>query len=128
MMTTEQTHQFIEDYFTAIRREKSEATLNKYIADPELKTHIELTEKGLPNYQLTAIDIIAEGEKVAVRAMAEGVHQGDLFGVPPTGRNVSFEFLIVYEIKNQKIVDHWLQFDTMNLMQQVGVKPMANME
>ncbi len=120
MMTTEESRQFINEYIGAISKDKSEAVIDKYVADPELKGHILFFEAGLPNYQLIPEDIIAEGNKVAVRFLLEGEHRGDLFGIPPTGRKVNIEGIIIYEVDNNKIVNHWMQADSNTLMQQIS--------
>ena len=126
MMTSEQSRKLIQEYAQAISQDKSEATLDKYLDDPELKGHIIIFEAGLPNYQLIAHDIIAEGNKVAVRATLEGEHKGELFGVAPTGNKVKADGIIIYELANNKIVNHWMQFDTVALMQQIGAMAEAD--
>lgn len=125
MMTTDQCRKIIQDYAQAISQDKSEATLDKYMDDPELKGHIIIFEAGLPNYQLIGKDIIVEGNKVVLRATLEGEHRGELFGVAPTGKKVSVDGIIIYELANNKIVNHWMQFDTVALMQQIGAMAMA---
>lgn len=123
MMTTEQSRKLFQEYMQAICLDKSEATIDKYIEDPLLKVHIIIFEKGLPNYQLISRDMIVEGNKVVLRATVEGEHTGELFGVAPTGRKVNVDAIIIYEIANNKIVNHWMQADTVSLMQQIGAVP-----
>lgn len=125
MMSTEQSKKLIQEYAQAINRDKSEATLDKFIADPELKGHIILFETGLPNYQLNIKDLVAEGNKVVCRATVEGEHKGELFGMAPTGQKVGVDGFIMYELEGNKIVNHWMQFDTVSLMQQIGSMPVA---
>jgi predicted ester cyclase len=120
MMTTEESRQFILEYLGAISLDKSEAVLDKYIADEELKGHVLYFESGLPNYQLNAQDIIAEKNKVTVRFVLEGEHKGDLFGIAPTGHHVRTEGIIIYEVDNYKIVNHWMHADSNTLMQQLS--------
>ncbi len=125
MMTTEQSLQFILEYIAAISKDKSEETLDQYITDPHLKGHVIVFETGLPGYQFIPQDIIAEKNKVTVLFIAEGEHKGELFGVAPTGRKVSVHGIIVYELENSKIVNHWMQADSVALMQQIGAMPVA---
>lgn len=125
MMTTEQSKKLIQEYVQAISQDKSEATIDKYIADPELKGHIILFEAGLPNYQVVARDLIVEGNKVVLRGTVQGEHKGELFGIAPTGRKVNVDLIIIYELENDKIVNHWMQADTVALMQQIGSSPVA---
>ncbi len=125
MMTTEQSRNLIGEYFAAISRDMSEETIDKYVADPHLKGHIIVFQTGLPNYQIMAKDMIVEGNKVVVRFVLEGEHKGDLFGVPATGRKVSVDGIIIYELANNKIVNHWMQADSVALMQQIGAMPVT---
>ncbi|RDV13189.1 hypothetical protein DXT99_20815 [Pontibacter diazotrophicus] len=125
MMTTEQSKRLMQEYFQAISQDKSEATIDKYIADPELKGHIILFEASLPNYQVIPKDMIVEGNKVALRGTVEAEHKGELFGIAPTGRKVSFDLFVIYELGSNKIVNHWMQADTVALMQQIGSSPVA---
>ncbi len=127
-MTTEQSRKLVQDYLQAINLEKSEATLDRYLDDQVLKGHIIIFEEGLPDYQFIARDIIAEGNKVTVRATVAGEHKGDLFGVAPTNQKVNVDGIIIYEVAHNKIVNHWMQFDTVALMQQIGAMPVSAAE
>lgn len=87
----------------------------------ELKQHIVFFEASFPRYKVIADDMIAEGDKVVVHARFEGTHKGDLMGIAPTGKEVSVPFIITYRIAEGKIVQHWMSFDRMELMEQLGV-------
>jgi len=41
-------------------------------------------------------------------------------GVPPTGKTVRGDGIIIYRLKDQKIVEYWGSFDTLGLIQQLG--------
>jgi SnoaL-like polyketide cyclase len=56
-------------------------------------------------------------------ATIEGTHEGDLFGVPPTGRRVSIESMTVERVLGGKIRAHWRITDTLDMMQQLGATP-----
>jgi predicted ester cyclase len=125
-VSTGETKAFLRRYLDALSgKEKPAATINTYIADSdeELKQHIVFFEASFPRYELIADDMIAEGDKVAVHARFRGTHQGELMGIPPTGKEVSVPFIITYRIAESKIVQHWMSFDRMALMEQLGVAP-----
>ncbi|MCB0110689.1 MAG: ester cyclase [Caldilineaceae bacterium] len=115
--------QFILDYFAALNQDKSPATVDKYVADEVLKHHIDLFETAFPGYQLTAKEMIAEGDTVFVRAGCTGVHNGDMSGIAPTGKSIDIEIALTYRIADGKIVDHWMLFDQLTVLQQIGVMP-----
>jgi predicted ester cyclase len=116
----------IAAYFEAISgKEKPAALQEKYIADSDqvLKDHIVMFEAAFPRYELIAEDMVAEGDKVAVRATFRGTHQGEFAGIPATGLKVEFPVYLIYRIENRKIAEHWMLADAMSLMQQLGALP-----
>ena len=67
--------------------------------------------------------MIAEGDKIVGRVTLTGTHQGELMGIPATGKKVSFSEIHIVRISNGKVVEHWEVADTMSMMQQLGVIP-----
>lgn len=61
----------------------------------------------------TIDDMVAEGDKVAVRFTATGIHTGPLPGVEPTGMPVTWTGIAIYRIVNGKIAEDWFN-DTFN--------------
>ncbi len=127
-MTTEQSKQFILDYCAALSgNAKPMFLLNQYISDVdmELKGHIQVFEAGIACYEFIPEDIIAEGNKVMVRFRVTGQHTGQLFGCPPTGNAVNISGIIVYKLADGMIVNHWMEADSVGLMQQISPAVMA---
>ncbi len=122
-MSTEDTKAFLRRYFEALSGEKSEAIVNRYVTDESLKQHIKMFEAAFPGYQLSAEDMVVEGDKVAVRSIMTGTHQGELMGIPPTGKQVTVPLMVMYRIAGEKIVEFWINADTMGLLQQLGAIP-----
>ena len=124
-MSTEANKAFILRYFEAMGKDKSPASVDQWVAnsDQELKAHIAEMEAAFPGYQLEAEDLVAEGDKVAVRVTVTGTHQGEMAGIPPTGKAVSASGMLIYRIAGDKIVEHWMVFDNLAVMQQLGVIP-----
>ena len=47
-------------------------------------------------------------------------------GIPPTGKSFAdVPIHITYKVEDDKIVDHWMLFDSADLMQQLGLVPSA---
>lgn len=115
--------EFVRRYFAALNHSKSAQTIDKYVADAELKHHVELFERAFPGYQLQAHAMIAEGDQVFVCATFTGVHKGDLMGIAPTGKAVEIEIALTYQIAHDKIVAHWMLADQLSMLKQIGVVP-----
>jgi predicted ester cyclase len=118
--------EFIIRYFTAVSGvTKTRELCMQYMTDHELAEHIAFFDSVFPRYEIFADEMIAEGNKVVVRARMKGKHEGEFNGIPPTHREIDFPFVISYEIENGKIVNHWLIADQMSLMDQLGVMNVA---
>ena len=78
---------------------------------------------AIPGLRVVVEDMIAEGDKVAVRYTLEGTHEGELFGVPPMGRRLSIKSISVERVSDGKIREHWRVSDSLDMMQQLGVIP-----
>ena len=79
---------------------------------------------AFPDLHLTLEDIIAEGDKVAVRFTATGTHQGDLMGIAPTGKHVTATGISIIRYENGKAMEGWANFDDLGMLQQLGVIPL----
>jgi len=78
---------------------------------------------AFPDVKWTIEDMIAEGDKVMVRLLWQGTHDGDFFGIPPTGKKVSVMGTHLLRVANGKIAEHWGNDDDLGLMRQLGVVP-----
>lgn len=65
--------------------------------------------------------VIGDGDMVAVHATHHGRHTGDLMGLPPTGREVAYDYVHVLRFRDGKAVEHWSVRDDSTLMRQLGV-------
>jgi steroid delta-isomerase-like uncharacterized protein len=60
--------------------------------------------------QYTVEDLIAEGDKVAIRWSLTGTQQGEFRGAPPTGKKTTMSGISVVRIANDKIAEIWTAF------------------
>ncbi|MGW8779476.1 ester cyclase [Streptomyces sp. NPDC055796] len=68
-------------------------------------------------------DQIAEGDKVATRLTARGVHRGDLPGIPATGAQLTMTGTVIHRIENGRLAEKWSDKDVLGFLQQLGVVP-----
>src|SRR5215207_288198 len=66
-------------------------------------------------------EIIASNDKVVSIMIVTGKHTGDLFGIPPTGNNFSYQAAHFYTIADGKIAEHKAFRDDLRFMMQLGV-------
>ena len=87
------------------------------------REYIDTFLTGFPDGAITADDIIAEGDVVATRWTGRGTNTGELMGMPPTGRQVTVIGLTFTRIVDGKAREDWTTWDTLGMMQQLGVVP-----
>ena len=78
---------------------------------------------AFPDVWVTVDRILVDGDKVAARWTSTGTHQGDLFGIPPTGASVKITATVVYRTENGRLAEGWINRDDFGLMRQLGVIP-----
>ncbi len=89
---------------------------------------VTMFRSAMPDLKVVIEDMIAEGDKVVVRYTLEGTHEGELFGVPPTGRRLSIKSMAVERVSEGKLREHWRITDSLDMMQQLGVVPESGQE
>jgi predicted ester cyclase len=88
-----------------------------------MKQYISHYFRAFPDLRWTIETMIAEGDLVAVHYTGRGTHQGDLMGIPPTGKQATASAVLILQIEDGKIVEDWLEGDKLGLLQQLGVIP-----
>jgi predicted ester cyclase len=68
-------------------------------------------------------ELVAESDWVALRYTWSGTHQGDLEGIAPTGKHVTWSGIGISRLEAGRIVDDWVVEDHLGLLQQLGVIP-----
>jgi len=67
--------------------------------------------------------VIGEGDTVVVFCTYHGRHTGDLMGLPPTNREVAYDYVHIVRFRDGKSVEHWGVRDEATMMRQLGVVP-----
>jgi predicted ester cyclase len=78
--------------------------------------------KAFSSIQAVVEDQIAEGDKVANRITMYCTHTGEYQGIPSIGKRIRIPYIDIALIKAGKIVEEWVEYDTMNILQQIRVR------
>jgi predicted ester cyclase len=79
--------------------------------------------QAFPDLRLTIDKIVAEGDLVAVRFLAEGTNTGSGNGLQATGKPIRIAAMTILRIVDGKIVEEWPMFDQLDLLRQLGLMP-----
>ncbi|WP_207929097.1 ester cyclase [Actinomadura sp. 6K520] len=78
---------------------------------------------AFPDLHITTEDVIAEGDKVVSRNTVSGTHQGEYMGIPPTGKAVTWQEIMIVRFEDGRITETWGVVDVLSQMRQLGVIP-----
>ena len=76
--------------------------------------------KAIPDRVDHIESIVAEGEHVGMRWRVKGTHEGNLFGIPATGRPIDIQSIGVFRCENGLIAQAWFMADEIALLKQLG--------
>ena len=79
-------------------------------------------QSAFPDFRNEIEDIIAERNRVFTRLTYTGTHRGEIFGLAPTGRKVSYAGAALYRIENGQVAHGWVLGDLIGLLAQLGAR------
>ncbi|WP_051838391.1 ester cyclase [Streptomyces sp. NRRL WC-3742] len=80
--------------------------------------------RAKPDVTAEILDVFAEGRQVAARLRFTGTHLGELFGIPPTGRRVALDELLVEQWDEQgRLVELWQEAGYLGMLTGLGLLP-----
>jgi steroid delta-isomerase-like uncharacterized protein len=101
-----------------------DAALPEAMIGPEAaKATISGYRTAFPDLRITIEEQIADDQGVATRWSAKGTHEGDLMGMAPTGKQSTVTGITIDRIVDGRIAESWTNWDTLGMLQQLGVVP-----
>jgi len=101
-----------------------------YVVHPEeargaagLQAMVEGYRTALGNLRVDIEQQFSVGDRVATVSTIRGVHEGELMGTAPTGREVAFSMITISRFEDGRIAEEWEIADTISLLGQVGALP-----
>jgi steroid delta-isomerase-like uncharacterized protein len=78
---------------------------------------------AFPDCHFTVEDVISDGQTVVTRWTVTSTHTGNLGPIPATGQRAIVTGMSCSRVENGKFVESWTNWDTLGMMQQLGVLP-----
>jgi len=95
---------------------------DKALSREEIIEHVKMFWRVFPDLILDIQDIIAKGDKVIVRSINTGTHEGDFQGIPATGRKVKGGEIVILRMQDGKVVEERAESDMLSVMIQIGME------
>lgn len=122
MEKTEQNKKLVLQLATKLSgHAKTEAILRQFADSEGYIKGVLMYEKAFPKYHIFIESMTAEGDNVIVEGVFRGVHKGEIFGVPPTHRQIEFPMMIRYRIIDNRLIEAFPLSDQMLLFEQLGI-------
>lgn len=81
---------------------------------------VERWRTAFPDFEFVIEDIVAEGDRVAVRLTFTGTHSARFFGIDPTRRRIKVTEMMFFRLDNGRIVEAWEDYDEYGMRQQLA--------
>ena len=78
---------------------------------------------AFPDLKMTIDDEVVAGDRIVTRWTATGTHDGDLPGLPRTGKKVSVTGITIARLSNGKFLESWNNWDALGMLRQLGAMP-----
>ena len=77
--------------------------------------------EAFPDAKATVEQMIAEGDRVAVRVTWIGTHTGKWMDIAPTGNKINITNTAIFRVADGKLAEIWATTDNLRFMQQLGI-------
>jgi len=81
---------------------------------------------AFPDFHNAIDNIVAENDQVVARLTYSGTHEGEIFGVAPTHRKMSYSGAAFFRICDGQIVEGWVLGDIFGLLKSLQADKMAD--
>lgn len=76
---------------------------------------------AFPDWHSEADLIVGEGDLIVEHFTASGTQQGEILGVPPSGRVVTLPGINIWRLRDGRIVERWGRLDELGMLRQLGL-------
>jgi len=136
MMTSEENKAVLLRFTEEVFNRKNLAVIDDLLAPdevdhtlpPNLPPNMEGTKQAIamylrafPDVHVTIDDILAEGDRVAIRFTSRGTQRYAFGLIPPTRRRATISSYLIARFENGKIAEQWGLDDQLGMLMQLGL-------
>ena len=134
-MTTEENKALVRRFITEIFEQGRLEAVDQLCADDfightwgnadkaGLKAAMDRVSKALADAHFQIDDMIAEGDRVAVRVTASARQVGEFMGLPASGKSYEIGEIHIFRLRDGKVAEHWHEYNPGALTKQLGASP-----
>lgn len=106
-----------------IRRIGYHSPHEEIIGIDALRAFIQALRAAFPDMHVGVTDQFHEGHKVCTRVVLTGTQLGAFNGIPPSGRSIQIDGVIISELTDGRITREWELLDQHSMLQQLDLLP-----
>jgi steroid delta-isomerase-like uncharacterized protein len=84
-----------------------------------VSSYMDQIRAAFPDFRNSVEEVISEGPAAFARLTYTGTHRGEVLGLAPTGRRISYAGAAVFRFREGKISQVWVLGDLYNLARQL---------
>jgi predicted ester cyclase len=119
-MSAQDTRQVVHQMLAALDQ-ADWAALEPHPGLYETRQNYRLSKAAVPDSRQEVIVEVLQEDWMACVVTVTGTHTGPLLGVPPTGKQLRYNVLLVDHVHDGLIVQHWALPDFLSIFQQLGM-------
>jgi predicted ester cyclase len=125
-MSTEDNKALVRRYFDERWNRGNLAVIDELVAPRDIeggKAYMEFMQTAFGDHQMEILDLLGDGDQVAVHLVFTGTHQGEYLGLAGTGKRITIHGMALLRIADGKIVEDVAYADNVETLKQLGVDP-----
>lgn len=86
------------------------------------RTYMRKVQAAFPDFHNSIVQITAEDDRVVARTFYRGTHSGEIFGLAPSGKEISYAGAAFFRIRGGQAIEGWVLGDLLGLLRQLGAQ------
>ena len=83
---------------------------------------VQMSRSSMPDARYTIESVVGSGNEACCRVRLTGTHQGEMFGIPPTGNKIDILLMDWVRLTpTGQVAEHWGTMEESKLLAQLGV-------
>jgi steroid delta-isomerase-like uncharacterized protein len=108
----------IADRYT-IHHDPGDPWEGRTLSREAFRERLVVSRAAAPDQVFDVVDLVADGDRVAVSWTWRGTHLGDLPGFPASGRPLAMSGLTIYFFEGDRLCGHWQVADRLGVYRQL---------
>ena len=84
------------------------------------RTYKRKVQSAFTDFHNTIVEITAEDDRVVARTFYRATHRGEIFGLAPSGKEITYAGTAFFRIKVRQVIEGWVLGDLLGLLRQLG--------